>query len=414
MASSSSTLVTGGSSSPPHAVKRACRHSSPTITVVAGSGSTHGVNRIAAERTIVVATESRGCRSRYARAHADRRRPRATCRLPDEPSVVTVGFFDGVHLGHRAVFARTVETARRARGPLRRGDVRPASARGAHARERATAADHRRTPRVADRGRGHRRAGRPGVHEGVLPDPGGGVRRARPGERRACGARRDRCGTSRSATAPPARSTTCPSWGRRIGLTAEGVELDPGGRTNGLVVVDPRRACRPAISHGRETALGRRFVLDGEVVSGHGRGKGLGLPHGQPPDVAAAPAPGARGSTPAWPSIAGRRYTAAIDVGTNPTFGTEPLHTEAFLLDYDGDDLRGEPLALEFWERLRDEVRYDSVDELVAAIADDVERTRGIVGRRRRGVRGEGPSERPPRPEASGPGLGGGRDAHRR
>ena len=50
-------------------------------------------------------------------------------------------------------------------------------------------------------------------------------------------------------------------------------------------------------------------------------------------------------------SIAATR--AAIDVGTNPTFGTEPLHAEAFLLDYDGDDLRGEPLALEFWKRLR-------------------------------------------------------------
>ena len=86
-----------------------------------------------------------------------------------------------------------------------------------------------------------------------------------------------------------------------------------------------------------------------------------------------------QGSTRAWPSIAGRRYPAAIDVGTNPTFGTEPLHTEAFLLDYEGEDLRGEPLAIGFWERLRDEVRYDSVDELVAAIADDVERTRGIV-----------------------------------
>ena len=75
----------------------------------------------------------------------------------------------------------------------------------------------------------------------------------------------------------------------------------------------------------------------------------------------------------------GQRHPAAIDVGTNPTFGIEPLHTEAFLLDYEGDDLRGEPLAIEFWERLRDEVRYDSMDELVAAIASDVEQTRRIV-----------------------------------
>ena len=75
----------------------------------------------------------------------------------------------------------------------------------------------------------------------------------------------------------------------------------------------------------------------------------------------------------------GSRYLAAIDVGTNPTFGVEPLHVEAFLLDYEGDDLRGEPLAVEFWARLRDEVRYADVDELIAAIAGDVARTREIV-----------------------------------
>ncbi len=72
------------------------------------------------------------------------------------------------------------------------------------------------------------------------------------------------------------------------------------------------------------------------------------------------------------------RY-AAIDVGTNPTFGSEPLHVESFLLDYEGDDLPGEPLSIEFWARLRDEVRYDSVEELVAAIAADVDRTVALV-----------------------------------
>jgi riboflavin kinase/FMN adenylyltransferase len=79
-------------------------------------------------------------------------------------------------------------------------------------------------------------------------------------------------------------------------------------------------------------------------------------------------------------SLAGQRFTAAIDVGTNPTFGVEPLHVEAFLLDFEGGDLKDQPLSVEFWARLRDEVRYDSVEELVAAIALDVEATRRIVG----------------------------------
>ncbi len=63
----------------------------------------------------------------------------------------------------------------------------------------------------------------------------------------------------------------------------------------------------------------------------------------------------------------------------NPTFGVEPLHVEAFLLDYDGPDLPGEPLSIEFCARLRDEVRYDDVETLVAAIAADVDRTRELV-----------------------------------
>ena len=55
------------------------------------------------------------------------------------------------------------------------------------------------------------------------------------------------------------------------------------------------------------------------------------------------------------------------------------MHVEAFLLDFADDELRGDTLTVEFWERLRDEVKFDSVDDLVAAIADDVERTRSVV-----------------------------------
>jgi riboflavin kinase/FMN adenylyltransferase len=55
------------------------------------------------------------------------------------------------------------------------------------------------------------------------------------------------------------------------------------------------------------------------------------------------------------------------------------LHVEAFLLDFEGEDLPGQPLGIEFWARLRDEVKYDSVGPLVAAIEDDVSRARELV-----------------------------------
>ncbi|MEX2101714.1 MAG: riboflavin kinase, partial [Actinomycetota bacterium] len=76
---------------------------------------------------------------------------------------------------------------------------------------------------------------------------------------------------------------------------------------------------------------------------------------------------------------AGGRFVAAISCGTNPTFGSEPLHVEAYLLDYAGGELRGGPIAVEFHARLRDETRFDSADELTQAIAVDVARTRKLV-----------------------------------
>jgi riboflavin kinase/FMN adenylyltransferase len=119
-------------------------------------------------------------------------------------------------------------------------------------------------------------------------------------------------------------------------------------------------------------------VLDGEVVTGHGRGRGLGYPTANLRTWPRLLLPG-QGIYVGVAELRGRRYRTALDVGTNPTFGVEPLHVEAFLLDFDGPDLPGEPLAIEFWARLRDEVKYDSVDDLVAAIEADVARARALV-----------------------------------
>ena len=69
----------------------------------------------------------------------------------------------------------------------------------------------------------------------------------------------------------------------------------------------------------------------------------------------------------------GRR--AAVSIGTNPHYGGDERRIEAFLLDFEGD-LYGERLVVELWERLRDERAFASEAELIAAIADDVARTR--------------------------------------
>jgi riboflavin kinase/FMN adenylyltransferase len=70
--------------------------------------------------------------------------------------------------------------------------------------------------------------------------------------------------------------------------------------------------------------------------------------------------------------------TAAISVGTNPTFEVRQRRVEAYVLDFDGD-LYGDALGVEFRTRLRGMERFDSVEALVAQMHEDVSRTREIV-----------------------------------
>jgi riboflavin kinase / FMN adenylyltransferase len=118
------------------------------------------------------------------------------------------------------------------------------------------------------------------------------------------------------------------------------------------------------------TALGRPPEVEGVVVAGNQRGGTLGFPTanlGVDP-VLLVPAYGIYAG-----AAGGRR--AAVSIGTNPHYGGGERRVEAFLLDFDGD-LYGQRLVVELWERLRDERSFGSEAELVAAIADDVERTR--------------------------------------
>jgi riboflavin kinase / FMN adenylyltransferase len=125
------------------------------------------------------------------------------------------------------------------------------------------------------------------------------------------------------------------------------------------------------------TALGRRYAVDGTVVTGAGRGAGLGFPTANVDVPARMLMPG-DGVYAGKADVQGKAYVAAINVGTNPTFEGEPLHLEAYLLDFEGD-VRGLPMSVEFWERLRDEVRFDSPEDLARQIKEDVERTRALI-----------------------------------
>jgi riboflavin kinase/FMN adenylyltransferase len=124
-------------------------------------------------------------------------------------------------------------------------------------------------------------------------------------------------------------------------------------------------------------ALGREHRVEGIVVRGDARGRTIGYPTANLALTphAAVPADGVY----AGHAVRGeRRYPAAISVGTNPTFEGRERRVEAHLLDFDAD-IYGEHLAVEFTERLRGMVRFDSVDELVSQMEKDVVATRRLT-----------------------------------
>jgi riboflavin kinase / FMN adenylyltransferase len=299
-------------------------------------------------------------------------------RLPigGEPAVATVGFFDGVHLGHRAVLERTVEAA------AERGARSVAITFDRHPREILTPGREPRLLTTVERKAGLIEA--TGVDVLVVLEFTEPFSRVTAEEFvrdvlvQRIGAVHAVMGANFTFGYRAAGTVErLPELGAPYGMTAEGVALlEVGGRRVSSSSV------RDALSAGDLSwplqALGRRFVLDGEVISGHGRGKGLGYPTANLRTWPRLLLPG-QGIYAGVAQHADHRFLAAIDVGTNPTFGVEPLHVEAFLLDFEDRELRGEPLAVWFWERLRDEVRYDSVDELIRAIGEDVERTRAVV-----------------------------------
>lgn len=125
--------------------------------------------------------------------------------------------------------------------------------------------------------------------------------------------------------------------------------------------------------------LGHRYQVSGEVIHGAGRGKKINFPTANIdyPDQKVIPV---NGIYACWGVLGAERFMAATNVGFNPTFTPERKTTsvEAYLLDFDRD-IYGEQLKLEFVTRLRDELKFDSVEALVEQMHRDVQQTREIL-----------------------------------
>ena len=126
------------------------------------------------------------------------------------------------------------------------------------------------------------------------------------------------------------------------------------------------------------TLLGRPYNLRGPVVSGHQRGGAkLGFPTANiAPEKELVPARGVYAVRVLWQ---GKRFDGVLNIGFNPTFADQKLSVEVFIFDFN-QDIYGETLEVFFIERLREEVRFESVDALIAQIGRDIDRAREILG----------------------------------
>ncbi len=163
------------------------------------------------------------------------------------------------------------------------------------------------------------------------------------------------------------------NMGRRLGfevhiLQPVSLEVDRGETvlvSSSLV----RRLLIEGKVHRAALCLGRPYAVVGEVVRGHERGRRIGFPTANVA-VEGTLVPG-DGVYSARAVVDGATHLAAVSIGVTPTFGDGRRQVEAHLLDYAGD-LYGRTIRLEFSRHLRPQCKFESVAALIRQLELDV------------------------------------------
>ena len=288
-------------------------------------------------------------------------------------TAVTLGTFDGVHLGHRRLL-KTVYNAAEAHGLT------------------SVAIAFRKQPRsiinpaltvtyLASLDRRLRLIKATGVGKVIPVDFDDSIRTL--SARQFICKLRERASMRRLVTGPGARMGHDRAGAELLSVicAAEGIDLDQvspaetggvpvssTGIRNALAAGDLATAC---------SMLGRNYTLDGKVVAGERRGRKLGFPTANIEPEAGLVVP-ADGIYAAIVEFGGVRRMAATSIGVRPTFGAGARTVEAYVLDFEGD-LYGRDVSLEFASRLRGELKFDGPEPLVAQMRRDVEETRTLL-----------------------------------
>jgi len=157
------------------------------------------------------------------------------------------------------------------------------------------------------------------------------------------------------------------------------ITVIPPVMTNGEVVSST--AIRKALADGNmkkvHNLVGRPFSLHGHVIPGAGRGVELGFPTANL-DVDSKQALPGDGIYATQVDIDSKAYQSVTNIGKRPTFGGNERTVEVYVLDYH-DNLYRHELKIDFIQRLRNEKQFDTTEELKKQIAEDVKQGRAIL-----------------------------------
>lgn len=163
--------------------------------------------------------------------------------------------------------------------------------------------------------------------------------------------------------------------GARRGFEVEAIELITSVNSDRLIRSSKvRELVRRGAMLDAKSMLGRPYSLSGKVVEGDQRGRTIGIPTA---NIAVWPEQilPAKGVYATWAILGGDPIMAAANIGYRPTFSGDAVTVEAHLLDFNRD-IYGENLELRFEKRLRAERKFAGLDDLVAQIRSDISASR--------------------------------------
>lgn len=300
------------------------------------------------------------------------------------PCVATFGNFDGVHRGHRAILDALVAAGQRHQVPTVAVTFDPHPVEVMHPE---------RAPELIAPG---------ALRDGLLADAGVDGLLVIPFTREFAQTQPDDFIVTTFVTGlgVAALVVGADTKGFGAGYTGDVALIRQLGERYGFEVIviddvgDGERwsssAARAALRGGDVRAasdiLGRPHRMVGTVVHGFHRGRELGYPTANMSHDSLGLVP-ADGVYAGWltrldlaEAAPDRRLPAAISVGTNPTFDGEVRTVESYVLDRDDLDLYDETVAVDFVDRIRPTLRFDSIDDLLDAMSRDVEQARAICG----------------------------------